>query len=113
MISNATWRDSLSDLQSRIISCIDTGNNRDDIVSQVIDESPEYDRKQVHRELNQMKKDWLVIHMGGGYYQVTAWSHDGIIELTQADSFEKALNVLAQKGVFHCDMERNGVKFKE
>lgn len=100
------WRDNLSELQRIIISVIDTGNNRDDIISQVVSDHPEFSKKDIHRELSEMRRLWLVIHRGGGYYTVTAWSRDGILELTGASTFDKALRILESKGIYHCDIRR-------
>ena len=105
------WQANLDKLQKAIISVIDTGNNREDIVCQIVDEHPEYSKKDVHRALSQMKRDWLVVHRGYGYYTVTAWSQDGVFELTHAKTFKRGLEILASKGVFHCDMDREGVVF--
>ncbi len=109
--NQSSWQEGLTDLQQKIVYAIDTGNNRFDIIDQITYEFPEYSSEKVNESISQMEKDWLIINRGGDYYTVTAWSHEGVFELTKAETFTQGLKILASKGIYHCDMDEEGIYF--
>jgi len=102
----SNWRSNFSELKNAIIDNIDTGNNRNDIVEQVSKELPQYTKEEINAEIFQMTKDWIIIDRGGGHYTVTAWSRDGVMELTKALTFQEGLQILADKGIYHYEMRK-------
>jgi hypothetical protein len=103
------WEDQ-GELKRCIRGWIDTGACRTHIVDSVTSElKNKYTRKQVHRAINELKRDMLIIHCGYSNYMVREWANVSVTIGTGHDDRTKAFRRLIREGVFHDDMYTEGL----